>query len=307
MRKVRKLDLNVVVDVTLAVVIMGCAGTRTSAEESTLESRSVSTGIERHSVAEVVGTIRSHSTAGFILPAQLNAIKRALRLNEEEKDKATLQEFYKRFVTVRTDARQQIEAVHPRMDLAQLDNAELIEEEKFLSAAILLSNGPIREKALALYRVYDEGFSNALSETSLTELLRSIFKLASEDFLVLAKLDESEEVKKQLKKVKKYVSKAQSNYDKAVTAALALFKKEALTADAFASTLTAYKNGQLTSPDGLRTFMVEQTPKPEKLAGESKKDKKKKTEAPPAEAPAAKEVEEVKASEAAAETGNPSA
>ena len=235
---------------------MGCIAPRSSAEETTIESRSVATGFERHSVDEIVGAIRSHSTAKLILPAQFEAIKKVLKLNAEEKDQAVLTEFYKRFVTPNTEAREQIEAVHSRVNLAQLDKTALLEEERLLAAAILLSNGSSRDKALALYRLFDEGFSNALTEYVLTDLLRTIFKLASEDLITLAKLTEGDEVKK-------YISKTQQNFEKAVVQALALFKKEALTPEVFATTLIAYKNGQLTSPSGLREFMADQAPKPQ--------------------------------------------
>jgi len=242
---------------------MGCVANRSSAEEVTIESKSVLTGFERHSVDAVVGAIRSHSTAKLILPAQFQAIKKALKLNAEEKDQAVLQEFYKKFITANSQAREQIEAVHSRVSVEHLDSAALLEEEKLLAAAILLSTGAPRDKALALYRLYDEGFSNALTQPVLTELLRTIFELASEDLIALAKLTETDEVKK-------YITKAQQNYEKGIAAALALFHKDPpLTPEAFATTLIGYKNGQLTLPSGLRMFLVDQTPKPagDKLVG----------------------------------------
>lgn len=232
---------------------MGCANTRTRAEERTIEAESVKTGFENHSAAAVASVLRSHSTAKFILSAHFNAIKRELRLNERPEDQELLNALYARLSSTDASDRTRILAAFPRLSEAELVKETLIREEELTVLAVLLSNSSPREKAIALFRVFDDGLGGQLTESTVKELFRVAFKLALSDLQVL--------MRKKDENVVKYLDKGNQNYTKGVAAAavVALADKKVVAVKDFADALASHSEGKLTSAEGLRGFAVDQT------------------------------------------------
>ena len=232
---------------------MGCASTRAYVEEGIITTNTVEVGFEKHSVERVVSAIRTHSTAKHITHSQFEALKKVLALNATD-----TVEFYKAFQSQEPGISQLVKSVAPHISDEQVAKGPLLHEEPLIALGILLSTGTPRDKALAFYRLFDEGFGNSLSESTLNEMFSLLFTLAIERLPILQKHGVTEDIKK-------YLAKAQQNKAKAVALAIALVKrKEApgVGPEEFANNIVNHKNGLLTSASGLREFAADQAPKP---------------------------------------------
>jgi len=245
---------------------MGCASSRGSLEETTIETQSVKTGFEVHTTEAVVRTIRTHSTAKFILPAHFNAIKKELSLNDLPDNLQLLKAFYEKISSTEESDRAQLLAAYPRLSQAELGEGGLIREEELTVLAILLSRGPAKVKAAALFNAFDDGMGGNLTEPAINELFKVAFELALSHLPML--------YKKPSEEVKKYLEKGQQNYTKAITAAVALVvtdkKAPAVAQKTFVKALGKQTKANLTSVAGLREFAADQTPKELKSAEKSK-------------------------------------
>lgn len=261
---------------------MGCASSRSCLEETTIQAQSIKTGFEVHTTEAVVRSIRAHSTAKFIIPAHFNAIKKELSLNDWPENQQLLKAFYARISSTEESDRSQLLAAYPRLSQAELGDGALIREEELTVLAILLSRSPAKEKAVALFNVFDDGLGGNLTEPAINELFKVAFELALSH---LPKL-----YKKPTEEVDKYLEKAQQNYTKAIAAAVALVvtdkKAPAVALKTFVKAVGKQKKADLTSATGLREYAVNQTPKEAKPADKDKAKKSKAKESKEGEKPA---------------------
>jgi len=234
---------------------MGCANTRNHAEERTIEAESVKTGFENHSAAAIANIIRTHSTAKFILSAHFSAIKRELRLNAKPEDQELLNALYARLSSTESGDRACVLAAYPRITEAELVKETLIREEELTVLAVLLSCSSPKDKAVALFRAFDDGLGGTLTESTVNELFRVAFKEALDDLPLLQRHVGDD--------VKKHLEKAQLNRSKglaaAVSAAFAGKKTAAVTVKDFSDAVANHLEGQLTTAGGLRSFAVDQS------------------------------------------------
>ncbi len=229
---------------------MGCASPRSPAEEKTIQTESVLTGFEAVTASAAAHVIRSHSTAKFILSTHFKAIKRELNLNKKPEDQEILKALYDRLSSTEESDRSRVLAAYPRLSQEDLSNETLIHEEQLTVLAALLSRSSPREKAFAIFRAFDDGLGNRLTEPTANEMFRVAFKLALEDLPLLQKHASDE--------VNKYLEKGKRNYIKAITeaVAVAIANRKNASATEFANAVSKHLEGKLTSAAGLRELAV---------------------------------------------------
>lgn len=194
--------------------------------------------------------IRTHSTAKLVLKSQFVAIQRALGLNTSTGAQSTLAAFYQRLNARGENLIERVLAASPRLTQEEIGTKQaILSEEHLLVTAILLSAGSPLDKSAALYHVFDEGFLNSLSSSTLHDLFTLLFRTSIDDLPVLSSQPIDTEVQM-------YLEKAHIHLEYAVKAVLqAIMEKQtSLTIEEFAKRMARYRAGELTSPEGIRAF-----------------------------------------------------
>lgn len=202
---------------------MGCAQSRYSAIEASLNSKSLKTGFESCSTDAVVGTIRRYAQdpQGRVNANQLALIKNSLGLDTSNKD---LQAFYSSVTTV----------------------------EKLLIAGVLLSEGSARDKATALFEVQDQSVQGKLTRDEVKELVTLVLTVILDSLSLLFRPNEPEEI---------YLSgakTAKADGVRLLQAVLLGAEAEIVTKATLVENWSKYDEGKLLEPSGLREFLTMQ-------------------------------------------------
>lgn len=231
---------------------MGCTTTRIHPEESTIENQRIKTGFEEHTAKSAVLAIRAHSTARLILSRHFYAIKKELNLNNKQDDHKLLEAFYAKLSTNQESDRNRVLSAYPRISQEDLNKKAMTREDDLTILAILLSRSSAKDKANALYDVFDDGLAGSLTKLAINEIFKVAFRLAIVDLPMLNKSKPDD--------IRLYFEKASQNYDLALAAAVNVVVPDQSTQTVakkdFVQAVTHCKEADLTAVAGLRGFAV---------------------------------------------------
>ena len=229
--------------------IMGCYSSRLCLEESLLLSNSTQTGFEPHHIQHSISVIHCYSITKIVLKTQFAAIERTLNLNTNPTSQPILHAFYRRLSIQIADPKHKILSAQPHLSAEYVNTEFALSEKELLVAVVLLGSGSVTDKANALFHVFDESRVSLVDGEEIKEMLGLMFRLAIEDLPVLSSQRNDEEVKR-------YLDKARNCSEAAVKVAFAVLmeNQNQLSLDTFSHRMEKFRDGELTSPEGLRTF-----------------------------------------------------
>ena len=232
---------------------MGCANSRTYPEEVSIETHSIKTGFEPHTVKAAASTIRAHSTARFILNSHFRAISRELSLNAKPSDQPALKAFYDKLASSEQKDIEKVKTAYVRLSDADLTQDTLIREEELVVLAILLTRSSAYEKAIWLFQEFDDGCTDSLSSETIHHMFEIVFKVALDDLPSLMK-NQGSDVKQYLAKGELYIQKA---IEKILEVVISDKSAGTVSKEKFGRALAEFKGGVLLTAGGLREFAVD--------------------------------------------------
>lgn len=229
---------------------MGCGGVRFSPLEQHISKFSVITGFERHSPAHIIEVIKERSTAELVLSTQFAAIKTKLELKEGE---TALEKFYERKWRQEGGDRERLVQGNERLEGGIGVKVTVMAVEELAVAGVLLSKGTAKERAAALFDLFDATFSGTLPTKSIRALLKSLFFAAIQDLPLLVPMEQISD------DMPKYFEKCQKGVPEAIHSigALIMEQRDQVSKTQFEDRLLGYSHGALLTASGVREYALE--------------------------------------------------